>query len=474
MTALVVSDAIASVPAPADPPQTFDSALRGFRREVMALKKGSGLAGRIERQLATKSKELLREAAREVLQAQADSCSPHCPVCGARLQNVEQAQRTILTQWGEVTLRRAYGKCPRCGCYRAPADEVLGLEQNEQSSPDLAEKMSWLATRLPPAQAAEVIEHLTGQRLSPSRIDRQARKKGEQALLEREEDRRRALSTEERFAFSRENRPEDEPAEFTLAILMDGWMIRERDQWGLSQALRAQGLAPQRWHEVKAARLFRLDARAQTQSGRTLLLESRYVATRGGPEELGELLHTEALRFGLLRAKRTLVIADGGVWIWNIAADRFSHAQGTLDFYHASDHLWAVAHALFGEGGEQARLWVEPLLHQLRHGQEGRVLKTLADLAAMAKELPIAATVEREAHYFESHREHVAYEAKAMRGEPIGSGSMESACKQYQLRFKRPGQFWHAATEEWLLELDNRRRNGRWDSLWPHLRLSEN
>lgn len=474
MTALIVSDAIAPVPAPADPPQTFDSALRSFRREVMALKKGPGLAGQIERQLAAKSKELLREAAREALQAQAAGCSPHCPRCGIRLQNVEQVERTILTQWGEVTFRRAYGKCPRCGRYLAPADEALGLEKNEQSSPDLAEKMSWLATRLPPAQVAEVIEHLTGQSLSPSRIGRQARKKGEQALLERQEDRRRALSTEERFAFSRENRPEDEPAAFTLVILMDGWMIRERDQWGLSETLRAQGQAPQRWHEVKAARLFRLDARAQTHSGRTMLLDSRYVATRGGPDELSELVHTEALRFGLLRAKRVLVIADGGVWIWNIVADRFSHAQGTLDFYHASDHLWTVAHALFGEGGEQARLWVKPLLHQLRHGQEGRVIKTLADLAAMAKELPIGATLEREAHYFESHREHVAYAAKARRGEPIGSGSMESACKQYQLRFKRSGQFWHEPTVEWLLELDNRRRNGRWDSLWPHLRLSEN
>lgn len=474
MTALVVSDAIASVPAPADPPQTFDSALRGFRREVMALKKGSGLAGRIERQLAAKSKELLREAAREVLQAQADGCSPHCPVCGARLQNVEQAERTILTQWGAVTFRRAYGECPRCRRYVAPADGALGLEKNEQTSPDLAEKMSWLATRLPPAQAAEVIEHLTGQSLSPSRIDRQARKKGEQALLEREEDRRRALSSEERLEFSRENRPEDEPTDFTLVILMDGWMIRERDQWGLTEALRAAGQPPKRWHEVKAARLFRLGARAQTQNGRTLLLESRYVATRGEAEELSELLHTEAVRLGLLRARRVLVIADGGVWIWNIAADRFSYAEGTLDFYHASQHLWAVANAMFGEGGQQARLWVEPLLHQLRHGGERRVLKTLNDLATMARELPIAETVQREARYFESHREHLGYEVKAGRGEPIGSGAMESACKQYQLRFKRPGQFWHPATEEWLLELDNRRRNGRWDSLWPHLHLSEN
>ncbi len=474
MTATVVCDAIASSPVPADPPQTLDTSLRGFRRAITGLKKKPSLAGQIERQLVSQGRQLLREAAREVLQAQADGCSPHCPVCGARLQNVEQAERTILTQWGEITLRRAYGRCPRCRRYVAPADEALGLDKHEQSSPDLAEKMSWLATRLPPAQAAEVFEHLTGQSLSPSRIDRQARKKGEQALEQREEDRRRALSTEQRQEFSRENRPQDEPADFTLAILMDGWMIRERDQWGLTESLRALGQQPKRWHEVKAARLFRLASRAQTQNGRTLLLESRYVATRGETEDLSELLHTEAVRFGLLRARRVLVIADGGVWIWNIAADRFSWAEGTLDFYHASEHLWAVANAMFGEGSEEARLWAEPLLHQLRHGGEARVLKTLGDLAAMARELPIADTLRREARYFESHRQHLGYEAKAVRGEPIGSGAMESACKQYQLRFKRPGQFWQPATEEWLLELDNRRRNGRWDSLWPHMKSSEN
>ena len=176
----------------------------------------------------------------------------------------------------------------------------------------------------------------------------------------------------------------------------------------------------------------------------------------------------------MLRAQKVLVIADGGVWIWNVPAQRFAQAAGTLDFYHASEHLWTVAHALFGEGSEQARQWARPLLHRLRHAEQERVLKTLADLAQMARELPVGAVVAREAHYFESHRQHVAYEAKARRGEPIGSGAMESACKQYQLRFKRPGQFWHRESAEALLELDNRRRNGRWTSLWPHLMLSEN
>ena len=40
----------------------------------------------------------------------------------------------------------------------------------------------------------------------------------------------------------------------------------------------------------------------------------------------------------------------------------------TLDFHHARDHLWAVAHLLHGEGTPEARAWVQPLLEVPAHG----------------------------------------------------------------------------------------------------------
>jgi hypothetical protein len=455
-----------------DPPQTLGTALRQFSNQVSALKKQDKLAGQIERELAKNSKSLLREAARETMQARADACSPHCPLCGAPLERVEHRERTILTQWGQITLRRAYGYCPRCQQSFAPADHALGLDKSEQTSPDLAEKLSYLATHLPPGQVAQVFEHLTGQPLAPSKVERQAKKKGEQALEERREDVERALEPQTRGEFSRETRPPDEPEDFTLVIMIDAWMIRERDDWGLSEALRELGLRPERWHDVKSARFFRLDERASDQSGRPLLLGSHSVATRAEAATFADLLFTEAIRWGALRARRVLVVADGALWIWNILSDRLSWVDSaTLDFYHGTGHLWTVGHALFGEGSEQAALWVNDLRHKLRHGEHERVVKTLADLAQMGRELEIAPLLEREAAYFAAHHDHLDYEAKAGRGEPIGSGAMESACKQYQLRFKRPGQFW--AHEEGLLELYSRRMSGRWESLWPHL-LSQN
>jgi hypothetical protein len=58
------------------------------------------------------------------------------------------------------------------------------------------------------------------------------------------------------------------------------------------------------------------------------------------------------------------------------------------------------------------------------------------------------------------------YQTVARRGWPIGSGAVESACRQKQCRFKRPGQFWTADSLRNLCALDEARRNHHWDELW--------
>ena len=62
----------------------------------------------------------------------------------------------------------------------------------------------------------------------------------------------------------------------------------------------------------------------------------------------------------------------------------------------------------------------------------------------------------REWNYFQSHQDHLDYAAKAARGLPIGSGCIESTCKQYQMRVKRCGQFWIKENLEGLLCLYSR------------------
>ena len=256
----------------------------------------------------------------------------------------------------------------------------------------------------------------------------------------------------------------DQP--FSLVIEMDGWMVRERGvQWGLKPPEKQGDRVA--WHEMKSAIIFRLNQRARTQSGRPMILNKAYVAWRGASDEFGRRLYAEALRQGLNQAQKVYVVADGAVWIWNLVADRFGEAKGVLDFYHASEHLWAVARAIHADE-QQARRWVEPLLHQLGHGAQARVIKRLESLLKRRGryEEATGALIETETNYFQRHRDHLHYEAAQAQGCPKGSGAIESTCSQLQDRFKRTGQFWTLPGEHCLLALELARRNDDWAEIW--------
>ena len=102
------------------------------------------------------------------------------------------------------------------------------------------------------------------------------------------------------------------------------------------------GLERGAWREIKGAVIYRLEAAGPTAGGRGVITQKDVVAGQGDPQEFGRRVQTEARRRGLATAQEVFVVADGGVWIWNVQQDRFGQAKGMLDFYHASEHLWAV------------------------------------------------------------------------------------------------------------------------------------
>ena len=175
----------------------------------------------------------------------------------------------------------------------------------------------------------------------------------------------------------------------------------------------------------------------------------------------------EALRRGLAGAEKVYVVADGGVWIWNIVKDRFTQAHGVLDYYHASEHLWVLGRELYAEDSEAAA-WVRGHLKNLQQGKEGRVLESLESLLRQSEkwEDQKADVIEREVNYFSTHQEHLKYKQVEEEGCPKGSGAMESTCAQFQTRFKLTGQFWTKAGEGHLMALELARRNGDWREIW--------
>ena len=438
------------------------------------LKEDTGM-GRLELAVEQTTRECRRQALEVLVQEQAAAQPLVCPVCKQRL-NVEAYGRArgVNSSFGPVCFRRDYGFCVPCDQPFYPADAALGLHPRATGSPRVQELSALHALRGPTAQHAEDFRRLTGLALDPSTIHREARRQGERAQVLRDAD--VALTQKPDGIATLATQAAPAPSAQTLVIEIDAWNIRERDDWGLSERLRRRGEEPNRWHWVYTATIFRLDQRGKTQSGRPVITERGFVATRQGLDAFRQQLYAEALRRGLLQAKDVLVVADGAVWIWNLVEDRFKDAQQRVDLYHVKGHLWALANEVFGQGSEEARSWVRPLLKMIERRQDGAldVIQGMEGLRATLTRLTTEqrAALEREIGYFNQHKNRMGYKQAKHLGQPLGSGAVESTCSQYQRRLKLTGQFWSLSGDEAFLALSTLHRNGRWPLLFPHDRPS--
>jgi hypothetical protein len=197
---------------------------------------------------------------------------------------------------------------------------------------------------------------------------------------------------------------------FTLVIELDAWNIRERNDadWGRTEELRKRGQEPEWWHWVYGGTCFRLSQRVQTRGGRSLILSRGTVMTRGGIDALKQQLWAEAMRHGLGQAQEVLIIADGGVWIWNLAADRFAGARQRLDPWHALEHLWAVAHALHPEAEAAAKAWIKPLQEKLLARQAVEIIDELDGVLSQLRGSR-RAVVQAERNYLDNNRDQLNY-----------------------------------------------------------------
>ena len=426
--------------------------------------------GHLEEELLRGSQEVFRQMLEKAAQQKADTAPPLCPHCQHKLSRVSSGHwTTIQTRFGAIRVQRARGYCKRCGKWRFPADALLGLPEEGTQSPAVQEMAALTVSKMPAAEAQQVIERLAGVKISAATLGRQARQQGQRAQEKRTQ-LDQQMSRPEGCAQQDRDLQLQLPLEpFTLVIELDAWNIRERDDWGQSQRLRQKGEEPARWHWVYGGTCFRLSQRVQSEGGRSAILSRGYAMTRGGVEALKEQLWAEAMRHGLGRANQVLIVADGAVWIWNLAGDRFPTARQRVDFWHVSQHLWAVAHTLHPDDEAAARAWVEPLLTKLKEESSCEVITELEQLRERLEGAK-REQVDKELHYLESHRERMDYATAHQKGEPLGSGAMESTCRQYQVRFKRTGQYWSQEGDEALMCLETFRRNDRWDLLFPHAR----
>jgi|TARA_B100002003_G_scaffold122095_1_gene112683 hypothetical protein len=139
-----------------------------------------------------------------------------------------------------------------------------------------------------------------------------------------------------------------------------------------------------------------------------------------------------------------------------------------LDVIHASEYVWEVGTALYGERNPQREVWVEEKLRALLHGQVGRVVGgfkqrlTKSNLTgAQEKALRKAIT------YFDNHRHMMDYATYLAKGYPIGTGLIEGACGYLvKNRMEGSGMRWSRLGAEAMLQQRAVKKNGDWNDFW--------
>lgn len=302
--------------------------------------------------------------------------------------------------------------------------------------------MVWLSGLLPYDQCEQVLARIGERYVSDSSIWRQTQRYG--ARMEAEVEHQRQQVSIERIQFPDACHDHDQ----CKALSMDGGMMNIRDEG---------------WRELKVGAVFdvekRLERNPQTQELDDMAhgINVHYTAVLGSKDEFRPALWALAVQHDLPTARNRSVVADGALWIWDVAEDVCPDGTQVVDWFHAVEHLSEAAHALYPDD------------KNAKHRQ--RWLKTHKDHLYMGRiHKIIAALYRRErsdlAVYFERHQRRMQYLEFRENGLPIGSGTVESGVKQYKQRLCGTGMRWNKDNAQRMLVIRSASLSATFDDLW--------
>ena len=194
----------------------------------------------------------------------------------------------------------------------------------------------------------------------------------------------------------------------------------------------------------------------------------RYIARRTAKGGFGQLLYALAMQSGLSRAKQIVVLGDGAPWIWKLGAEHFPDAVQIVDLYHAQEHVWEVAHAVFGPSSQQACIWAKQACTLLVRGKIEELVAAIGNLPTIVPAPEESRSVpEKAVDYFTTNAQRMRYPAFRAQGMHVGSGIAEAACKTVvDTRAKRTGMRWTPEGLDALLPLRTAQLNHTYDEFW--------
>lgn len=421
-------------------------------------------AGIVE--VETQLREMLRQigamALGQYLSGQPIEAESRMPCkCGGELVYQRQREASLISVFGRVTYQRSYYAGCTCGKGQAPLDQKLGLKPGRVSA-GLAELLALGGIELAFEQGRRWLEKYLLFSVSENTIRSATETRG--AQRQAQEEAWRKQSQTESWLQARLRSTGAAPQRLYGSI--DAAKTRIEPRCPEEKAQREEAFRDLKvgcWYELEAVPAARRSQRQQEKYDREQQVfrakNLRYYCDLQEARQFGQLVWATGCRVLADFVPELVFVCDGAVWIWNLVKQYYPHAIQIVDWYHATEHLEKIAALAFPQAQER-KAWLVDVKEALWHGQVQAVIRACQDLAAGQPK------VSPEIAYFANNEARMDYGRFRAAGYAIGSGTIESACKQIVVqRLRKSGAQWTIdgavrtakARAAWL--------SGEWDSL---------
>jgi hypothetical protein len=281
----------------------------------------------------------------------------------------------------------------------------------------------------------DVLARTTLLELSPNSIRKACQRVGETVANLEQGQHARNQNLDHRLAQKRA------PAPKRLSGSMDGFMTLFEDSW----------------HEMKAGAWWTVDEHGSAQ-------DIQYYVDTADAERFADLVWATGDRLNAAHAEELVFVTDAAEWIERIIATHFPHATHIIDWYHACAYLAPVAQAAFKDTA-QREAWLTQVRTWLWDGHLDDVFRA-CEQCRQPHLKPEDDPAYVAARYFTNHRHQMDYPTYRAQGYQIGSGTMESGCKQIGLeRLKIAGARWSHDGARLVAKARAAYLSGRWNEV---------
>ena len=331
--------------------------------------------------------------------------------CGQQGKRVSRREAQVLSVFGWASYRRSYYHC-QCGRRWVALDEEQGLRAG-QATQEMSSLLGLAGITVSFEEAGRQIEQYLLVEVCANTIRQETQRIGAKQ-----------------------------------AVREQTWIDRGQDIAYLQGRVRHPGpkrkygsidgaFAPleEEWREAKTVSWYDVEPRYGSEELHAQKIA--YYTSLEPAEVFGELLWGTGVYHQADQAAELIFICDGATWIWKLIKQYFPNAVQIVDWYHASQYLFAVAEAL-PFSPTQKDDWITEMKALLWEGQVEDILREcrshVQQVGDPAKHL---------ISYYTNNLERMRYADFRAKGYFIGSGTVESGCKQIvTMRLKRSGARW--------------------------------